>query len=92
MSKAMRYLKQIDKKRSASSATLSHLGRMSPPTEPVHVAPVLISTTRWADTRTDPAQDLRDVWQTMREYNAVADYHKAQKILEYIEKRSARSK
>ena len=85
MSKAFRYLKQIDKKR-------SHLGSMSLPTKPVYVAPVPISTVDWTDTHTDPAQDLRDVWQTMREYNAVADYHKAQKILEYIEKRSARSR
>jgi len=69
MSKAFRYLKQIDKKRSASSAALSPLGRVAPPTKPVYVAPVPIPTIDWAETRADPAQALRDAFQTMKDYD-----------------------
>jgi len=77
MSKAMKYLKQIDKKRSASSATLSPLGRVAPPTKPVYVAPVPTPTIDWAEThddpwaetRADPAQALRDAFQTMKDYD-----------------------
>jgi len=62
MSKAFRYLKQIDKERSP-------LGRVAPPAKPVYVAPVPIPTIDWAETRADPAQALRDAFQTMKNYD-----------------------
>ena len=88
MSKAMKYLKQIDKRRSASSAALSPLGRFAPPTKPVYVAHVPIPTIDWADAcSTDPVQDLRDARQLIREYDLIASWEWSQRCLEYAEKR-----